>query len=186
MQMSFNEIIVFWGNDLVRWPRSAVDTLSIPESSRTFLAEVGLPCPKDRLFIYSFDCGQPLVRNAENSRLVRVAHKPRPIFIDESKSGLVLMPTTGDDPQRFVNSSIEQFGAFLVLQETMLRDVTRLNDELTSGRMIVTAIEEAMRNTDSEALADEKNYWSVVIEDAWYPLLNDEELKALTKKYSGR
>ena len=181
-----DEIVSFWGKDLIRWPKAAADSLGIPETSRRFLAEVGLPCPKDPLFIYAFDCGQPLVRTAENPSYVRIAHKPRLVVLDESKGGLVFMPATRRDPDRFVNSSVEQFLAFVVLEEKMNRELARVQDEITSSRAILTSIEQMMREVDRAALESEENYWSVVIEGVWYQFLSDDELEQLVKKYRAR
>ena len=42
--MSHDEIVGFWGREnLRRWPRHLLTDVAIPEASKRFLAEVGLP-----------------------------------------------------------------------------------------------------------------------------------------------
>ena len=137
-------------------------------------------------FIYAFDYGQPRVRTAENPSYVRIAHKPRLVLLDESKGGLVFMPATKRDPERFVNLSVEQFLGFVVLEEKMNRELARVQDEVTSSRAILTSIEPMMQETDGAALESEENYWSAVIEGVWYRFLSDDELEQRARKYRAR
>jgi hypothetical protein len=181
--MENSEIIRFWGKDLIQWPKTAVDTIAIPEPSRTFLAEVGLPCPKDPLWIYEVDDGRPPVRMPENPKRVRIAHKPRPICLDEDEDGAVVMPLVKRNRERFVNSSVQQFAAFLILEESIHRELGSVGDEITSSRKILSRIEETMRQTDDAALNDTDTYWSCVLEGMWYPFLSDEEIRSLAKRY---
>ena len=178
--MEKSEIISCWGDDLVRWSEAVVKSLAIPETSRTFLVEVGLPRPSDPLWIYQFEDGQQIpARMPENINHVRIGSRPRPICLDEGNCGVVVMPHLKRDMERFVNSTVEQLGVFLVLLQRLQKDPLYAENE----RAIVSIMEAEMRKTDAPAFQDDTCYWSVVVEEMRYFFLTDEELAALARKY---
>jgi hypothetical protein len=178
--MEKSEILSCRGDDLVRWSEAVVNPLAIPESSKTFLVEVGLPRPSDPLWIYRFDDGQQTpARMPENINQVRIGSRPRPVCLDEGNCGVVVMPYLKRDMERFVNSTVEQLGAFLVLLQRLQKEPLYAENE----RAIASIMEAEMRKTDAAAFQDDTCYWSVVIEEMRYSFLTDEELEALARKY---
>ena len=179
--MNEREIVEFWGSEnLTRWSLEAVRDLRISETSKSFLMTVGLPSPRhDRLWEYDFNCGQPS-RVSGEEHLVVVMSLPRPFCIDEKRDNSIVAPYVEKDMERFVNSTVEQFVAFLTVFERGRQEMRRLgNTEQEPCRKVISEMEGRMKNIDPAALEGEENYWSVVLEDMRYPYLTDAELDAL-------
>src|SRR5215469_16085924 len=94
--MERNEIIKFWGREnLRRWPEQDLRDLAIPDSSKSFLVDVGLPISK-----YSGCEFEPLAGSMQ-----RLKGKPRflqigsmgfsPVFLDEQGNGRVMTMDSG-------------------------------------------------------------------------------------------
>jgi len=178
--MKETEIIKYWGaENLTRRPRAIVDQLALPPSSKSFLAEVGLPVPQnDPLWVYEFDLHAPS-RISQESSCLCISLKPRPICIIENEGGCVIMPSIEGDMQRFVNSTVEYLGAFLTVCQSHQKRLLASDGDTEQSRLIVASLREEMFEMDAMALRDENAYWAVVLEDLSYPLLTDEQLKNL-------
>ncbi len=120
-----NEIIAHWGRDnLVRWNPVLLDQVNLPDSSKAFLAEVGLPnVPR---FIGTLDLSWDLKLPwawDEDDRRVLGRHWGHPLLLDEAANGAVIFARSPAD-QHFeardeciFNTSVERFAACLTLYD---------------------------------------------------------------------
>ncbi len=114
--MNWDEVIGFWGkSNLIRWPRDSLQDLTISETCKSYLAEVGLPSAVDETFTFG----------PEEGRIPRLDGKPRyrrigfdyltPICLDEQDHGHVMeIRTLPGGMDRYINCDVEHFGACLV------------------------------------------------------------------------
>jgi SUKH-4 immunity protein len=180
--MQDQEIIEFWGREnLIRFSPAEVADLALSSRSKSFLCKVGLPSPKDDplwKYSYHFQSGK-LQRMPDRKSCLCIGVEPRRICIDEQRGGCVFMPSMEGDMERFVNSTVEQFGAFLAICWGHQKALLRADGNITLSRSIFTELKQKLQEVDPAALLDENAYWAVVLEDMWYPLMTDEELENL-------
>jgi len=163
--VSNDEIIKFSGyENLRRWPEQNVRDLKIPDSSKAFLIEVGLP-PKEKDWTLRFDTdtdafpalpGKPYYRAIGFDYIV-------PICLDESRGGSVLADeAVVNGPERFVNSNVELFGEFLAHYEKYRCSVRGLSEKEVQA--LISGIEKIMQENDREALEGPENWWPGLLE----------------------
>jgi hypothetical protein len=163
MSMPRGEIVKFWGREnLARWLPSLLIDVAIPEQSKRFLSDVGLPVgvdwtleiapmPLERLE------GKPHFRKLCSDYIV-------PICLDELDAGsLVAVEQIVGGGERFVNTDVEAFGQFLVLYQRYRR--------ADQPEELILATESAMKRTDPRAFSSVENYWPVIIEQMHHGLL---------------
>src|SRR5690349_15424104 len=114
--MTHEEIIGFWGHDrLKRWSEHSLRDVNIPESSKQFLREVGLPCKEDWTLRFDAETDKlPPLPSRGNCRQIGFDDSV-PLCLDENRRGSVVAVETRTD--RFINTSVERFGEFLVLYQ---------------------------------------------------------------------
>ncbi len=163
--MSNDEIISFWGfHNLKRWPEENVRLLRISEASKRFLIEVGFPC-KEEDWTLRFD--------GETDTFPRLPGKPDyrtigydyivPICLDENRGGSVLADeAVVNGPERFVNSSAELFGEFLVHYQKYRCSAKDLSEKEVQA--LISHIEGIMQEKDRDALESPKNWWPGLLE----------------------
>ena len=169
--MASHESIAFWGpNNLKRWPKAYVEDLRIANSSKQFLAHVGLPCNEN--WTLRFDC------DAES--LPRLARRPSfrrfgfdgavPICLDEDFNGRVVADETEiNGEERMINSSVEHFGEFLVLYQQYRHSARIMSEDQVLA--LIPRIERRMREIDPDALHDPSSYWPLILEQMKQGLL---------------
>lgn len=159
------EIVNFWGYDnLKRWSESNLRNVNIPQSSKRFLMDVGLPCKEDWLLRFDHEADQlPRLPNKDN--YCRIGFDDFvPICLDEKRDGCVIVVETEvGGTERFINSSVERFGEFLVLYEMYRRSPSSISERQLLN-VIIPQIEERMRKIDPNAFKNVENYWPVIIE----------------------
>lgn len=162
--MRLEEIVKFWGQDkLKRWSELSVRDVSIPPSSKQFLTQIGLPNKES--WTLRFDPGaDQLPRLSNRSSCRRIGFDDFvPICLDEMQGGIVIIDETEvGGSERFINSSVERFGEFLVLYEEYRR-VARTASEEEILRTIPD-IEERMRMIDPKAFENPNYYWPLIVE----------------------
>lgn len=159
------DIIRFWGRDnLKRWSADDLRNVAIPESSKLFLVEVGLPFRAD--WIIRFD-DQAL-------RLPRLPNKPGyrrigfqhffPICLDENRNGcVVIVEEEIGRTEGYINSSVELFGECLVYYQQYRLIARGSDDDLQA---VVALIDQRMRKADPSAFYSvEDCYWPGAIEE---------------------
>jgi len=161
--MDTKELINLWGYaNLRRWLREDLDEVGIPERSKQFLVEVGLPKNED--WTLKFDLPPPgFVQLANNPTWWQIGwDDPVPICLDEVSGGAVIADASDGALPMFVNSSVEQFGMCLGLYERYRR-ATR--DVAEDARLTAVArLESEVQRVDPEAVTSNANYWPLIIE----------------------
>jgi hypothetical protein len=161
--MTDNEILNFWGyNNLVRWLESTLRDVAVPLSSKRFLMEVGLPGKTD--WTLRFDPEATLPRLADKSNFRRIGFDDMvAICLDEQHDGCVVaVEKEVGGTQRFINTTVQHFGVFLVLYQEYRKAARRMSEEEVVK--FIPSIESRMRKTDPKAFDDPNNYWPLVIE----------------------
>lgn len=179
--MQDQEIIEFWGREnLIRFSPAEVADLALSPRSKSFLCEVGLPSPKDdRMWKYTnyyFEVGK-LQRMPDGKSCLRIGVGPRTFCIDEQRGGCVFLPFIEGDLERFVNSTVEQFGAFLTICWGRQKALLQADGNIPLSRSLFAELKQKLYEVDPAALLDENAFWAVFLEDMWYPLMTDEELE---------
>jgi hypothetical protein len=164
------DFIRFWGWDnLRRWSRDGLRDVAIPDSSKSFLAEVGLPRQGGRMMRFGDDAGQlPRLPGRQSYRRIGFDYVV-PICLDEERKGCVM--EAGKEfggLDRYINSGVESFAECLVHYQQY-----RLKGQATGGDLsdLIVETEQLMRQADPTAFSDEENWWPVVIEQMGYGML---------------
>src|SRR5690348_10544293 len=160
---------------------SAVDSLRLPESSKRFLVNVGLPRKGPLLLEFDFeqDCLQSLseyvgsraLLGTRGTTLRRIGTDyGTQLCLDEAQEGcLVSIDTHGNLPERLVNSSVEQFAACLVVYLKVARAWTdRINID---AQQLAAQAKVEISAIDANAIASEENWWSLIYEQVRAGLL---------------
>jgi hypothetical protein len=158
------EIVSFWGKDnLKRWSESSLDDVAIPLSSKRFLIDVGLPCKEDWTLRFDIEGDQlPPLTNKKHYRRIGFDDLV-PVCLDERRGGAVVaVETEFGGSERFVNSSVERFGEFLMLYQEYRKTARSASEEEIPS--IINGIEGQMCRIDPEAFDDSNNYWPLVVE----------------------
>jgi hypothetical protein len=164
LEMPRADIVHFWGGEgLKRWSKDDLRDAAIPEASKSFLVEA-LPFRED--WIMRFD--------DEALRLPRLPHEPSyrrigfdrfdPICLDEQRNGCVVeVAEDFGGPERYINTSVELFGEFLVHYQ-QYRLIARATEDDVSD--VVAATERRMRKADAAAFDG--------VDDYWWPLIIEQ------------
>src|SRR5712691_11585156 len=169
--MEREEIISFWGRDnLKRWSEANLRDVAIPRSSKSFLAEVGLPLAEKWTLRFDSKADQlPRLPNKSSCRRIGLDDVV-PICLDEQHSGRIVAVEEGiGGTERYINSSVESFGQCLVLYQ-QYRTAARVSTEEDVQKVIITT-EEQMRKIDPTAFRDPDNWWPVIVEQMKQGLL---------------
>jgi hypothetical protein len=89
----------------------------------------------------------------------------------------VFIPFVEGDMERFVNSTVEQFGAFLMICWGRQKALLQADGNIPLSRSLFAELKQKLYEVDPAALLDENAFWAVFLEDMWYPLMTDEELE---------
>ena len=116
----YDEYLAHWGaSNLTRWSRGALTRAVLPDSSIAFLETVGLPPTKGVLGLdYRWE---PSLPEQRGGRRVLGRYHSVPLLLDETAGGCVIKLNSPDlpgstrawQPERWYNSSVEQFALFL-------------------------------------------------------------------------
>lgn len=143
------------------WTRQALLGVAIPESSKRFLEQVGLPSEAPWTFRFGTD-GECLPRLVGQPHLRIFGYDDgQPLCLDESASGRVV--AVYPDNRRHINQSIECFGNSLQLYIACIFQYSGIQDPARLA-LAVDDLEMALKNIDATAWLDLDNWWPVVIE----------------------
>jgi len=151
--------IEFWGDALIRWPPGAVAGMGVAADDASYLSTVGLPVGVDWNLEVVPPSSASDVRRVE-SMPVLAFDGPFPICVLPEAAGAVVV--VEDDGRRVVNSSVRQFGQFLMIYEDYRVRVRALSDG--EAEALIDEIEQRMKVSDGEAMRSEEHYWPVVVE----------------------
>jgi SUKH-4 immunity protein len=166
MTIPNNEITRFWGIDnLQRWDEQTVQQTNLPESSKWFLANVGLPSKEKWTFRFDASVKDlPRLEGRPECRIIGYDYDV-PICADEARAGVVVsIEDSCPNSERFVNSSVEQFGHFLTLYQEYRRIARHFTeDDLDEITGLIDNVESRMRAGDSSAFETPNNWWPTIL-----------------------
>jgi hypothetical protein len=152
----------WWGDRLVPVPESVLAGRKLSIRTHSLLAKLGLP--RDAPLLVTFYTGDEFLRP------LTVAGETYWVVGDDygTKIGLRRMGDVwsvdpeGQLPCRFINTSIAHFVLFLGLYEAQFKNVR----ETGNGEPVAIAgeLRAQFDENDLSALANEENWWSVVLE----------------------
>ena len=129
----------------IRWPKEEIERLDIPQSSKVFLIEHGLPQIVGCLPTVEFG-----VYDSDTTLVIGVCGE-EPIVVKEPSGQVVLERIS--KPEMFLNSKVELLGAFI--------------DLLSDQAIPTSSLEEEMATLDPRSIGSLKDtFWSQVVEDA--------------------
>lgn len=162
----------YWGaGNLTRWDYLTVRSVRMSPTSRAFLTEIGLPSPGRDIHGWLFAWEPDLPQFENNHRKMRLLGSNRgftPVLIDESRDGCIIWNAAEDQYERFINASVEQFAASLiVLDKHYLRALQAVDEpyDTVSVARELAALEKALDDIDASALADRNSLWSTIVQD---------------------
>lgn len=174
--ISHNDLTAMWGyGNVVRLDGAVVDKLDVPEATKAFLREVGIPRECDlEVTTDTGDDGWPTLIEycgrigvsppANASRYFRFGQDGgTQLCIDTLDGGAVVsVDVAGELPTRFVNSGLDTFVESLFLYAGYCKHASGLSDR--QREKLVPLFAEDLRRVDPRSLADVENWWSVVLE----------------------
>jgi hypothetical protein len=127
------------------------------------LIEVGLPYKEDWTLRFDSEADH-LPRLPKKANYRRIGFDDLvPVCLDEKRGGCVVaVETAVGGSKRFINSSVECFGEFLVLYQEHWKAARAVSEEEIVK--FISGVEERIRKADPEAFDDPNNYWPVVVE----------------------
>ena len=177
--MNFDEICIyvlkeFGESGLQRAAQQAVADIHLPETSKRYLVDVGLP--SERILELSLSLkGQRLPQLAELSPLLACCIVQYPhahsigtdtgcaVCVDGSGVGTIfLVDLTGKDKVRFINSNVEFFGASLALYHEYCRVGPTVPKQDVDD--FILKIESRMKDIDPTAIRSPENWWALILE----------------------
>jgi hypothetical protein len=158
--LSPKEFVARWGKDdvpLMRFPKKALERLSLSEEDKTFLAQAGLP--EDAAPFLTFEApesGQiPTVAEQWNQPKAFAAYRVigsdgsvNPIALDESNNGeVVILDHENKFARILVNKSIRQLAESLLVYRKLVQDTQEEfgEDAFLDGKT-TPAARQALRN----------------------------------------
>lgn len=128
--MTRNEIADFWGaTNLNRWANADWEKLSLSESSKSYLIEVGLPIGESWTLKFDYVVGQlPEISYNPNYFCIGIDDFV-PICIDcNLDDRIIAIENAVTKKERFINSSIDCFGEFLVYYAQYRRTIVSIGE----------------------------------------------------------
>lgn len=164
-----SESETYWSREsLTRWTREALRGVLIPPSSKEFLINVGLPSPGRDIHGWEFewDPGLPYFDEAQGLRSLGWNRRFHPVLIDERNGGCVVWDARPDGFERYINASVEQFAASLIVLDENYQQVLSTLDQpfdVADSKRRLAALEKQLNKIDESALADPDSLWSTIV-----------------------
>jgi len=170
--MERDEIVSFWGQDnLRRWPEQCLRDLEIPQPSKSYLINVGLPAFKDEHIQFDPLVGSPpRLAGRPQFRTIGLMSEFAPICLDERSDGSVMFMGTemlelskhiNPSADGYINSSVERFAECLILFVQFRRTV-RLAKEAEFSKL-EKQFERDLLKADPSVFSDPENLWAVTV-----------------------
>ncbi len=171
MMITPGEFKARWGNGLVRNTEAALAHVRIPEASKRFLVEAGLPAEAELgLQFARYEDELPTLLGAfPEDDLPADYARFRPIGVDyatiiclDERDGghLYGVDIEGHGlPTRFVNSSVPQLAEFLLAVRVVPEEGPPMGWMEAEADAYTEELAQKFRQVDPEAMSDEKSYW---------------------------
>lgn len=172
------EFAAQWGDDLVKNTPASLENIPIPDVSKQFLIEAGLPrwVPGLDIDFDRFEDEVPTLPNAfpngydfpnDYSRYRPIGADPATLLcLDEHNNGSIYSLDIDDNgvPTRFVNSSVPQLAEFLLVVRVVPSDGPPKIYTDEEGKAYTKELSRKFKSIDPEAMYDANSYWSSYLE----------------------
>ena len=158
--MKPDDIVKSWNaTDLRRWPAQCLRDVAIPEPSKSFLVEVGLPAYRDVGFQFHPLVGDP-PRLAGRPHLRSIGHmyESALVCLDEQADGCVMIV---DPSLRYLNSRVDRFAACLILY--LQHRAIAQRSRPAEYEELHARFERDLLNVDPTVFNDRENVWAVIV-----------------------
>ncbi|WPC42644.1 SUKH-4 family immunity protein [Clostridium sp. JS66] len=152
------DIIRFWGDSLKKIDGKLFKESLLSKETIEFLIRVGLPIDNDVLI--NFKNSSEI---KENDKFITIGDDfGTQIGIHQNTNEIISFDSTNELPQRFINTNIKSLLQFLMIYiDNQLRLADAADEEAVE---IVNRVREEYTKIDEHALADDENWWSVILE----------------------
>jgi hypothetical protein len=162
--MNRDDIVKSWGAyNLKCWPEQCLRDVAIPEPSRSFLVNVGLPAFKDVGF--QFDPlvgGPPRLAGRPWFRSISLMYEGHLVCLNEEADGSVVsIDPELQDLGRYINSSVERFAECLVLY-LQFRGTGQVATE-AEFRELGAQFERDLLKADATVFSNPENFCAVLV-----------------------
>jgi hypothetical protein len=164
------EIQEYWKNNLVKVSTEFLNQTKLDETTKHFLATVGLPIKDDLLIIFTPHDLKFL--DHENSRYIVVAkgYSNTQICLQEETGKIYLFIDIGGSYFiSFLNSDIKSLVIFVQLFESFYPLITKV--PVDEREEIVQELRQKFLEVDPEAISDYPNRWVTILEELEYDLI---------------
>jgi SUKH-4 immunity protein len=162
--MKPDDIVKSWSpNDRRRWPAQCLRDVAIPEPSKSFLVEVGLPAYRDVGFQFDPLVGDPpKLVGRPHLRSIGLMYESALVCLDEQADGCVInVDPELRDLDRYINSSVDRFAASLILY--LQHRSTGQRSTPAEYEDLVARLEGDSLNVDPTVFHDPENFWAVIV-----------------------
>jgi hypothetical protein len=170
----FKQTLETFGEEsLTRVNPDAVEKLKIPERSKKFLTDIGLP--KKKILLCEFDLNLsefPTIQEYAEKKGVKINSRLQlrrigwdggtQICLSEGNGEVITIDIEGKYPTRFVNSHIETFVGFLALYIDEYCKFNNLSDTELDKKAF--KLDERFRELDLNAFKSKNTWWSCITE----------------------
>jgi len=161
MSLTHADVIAVWGESgVIRVPSADISGSGLPDTAQRILVDVGLPREVEYLFIYERPARISSDHGRQHWKIGTDYGTDVCVYTDSGE--VVSLSSSGQYPNRFVNSCLECFVEFLCRVVTERRKFLGLPDYEIDE--LVERLEAELRARDADAFEQPEHWWSVIFE----------------------
>lgn len=145
--------------DYKLFPKEEYRKTNLPEKEKKMLCEDGLPDVALHFFHFNIQRDELVI---VNDNCISIGSDNGTEICINSNNEIVSVDTYGVYPQRFVNSSLEQFFECVAIYLIYSDRLMSVDDDEIG--VLVGEIKQKFIHVDERTLNDEDNWWSVILE----------------------
>ena len=154
----------FWGDSLKTISPEQIEEFTLSPLNKSILIEIGLPSEDDIISFYFDSRIQECV--LDNNRVLIIGDDyGTQIGVSlnvDAKDAIYSIDISNESPIRFINSDILKLLQFLLLYKKLKSSMIESTDE--EAITLISKTRDEFAKIDRKALADENNWWSVILE----------------------
>ena len=165
-------------NELMGFDYDLLKDLSIPDRTKEYLSQVGLPISEILLCKFYFSRQiislKQFISNKEmkcnlDTNLYRIGSDGGGEICLSNSGNIFVVYISEDMSKRFVNTNIETFCGFLALYVKACNEYSKLPDQ--DKRIKAIEFTDKLKGYDPKAFEDNQTWWSLICEQMKYGLL---------------
>jgi hypothetical protein len=158
------EIKNFWGDALKRISSERIGEYALSPMNKSILFEVGLPIVDDLVTFYK-ESGIKECYYGQDRFLIIGDDYGTQIGVSlnaDTKNEIYSFDVGNELPKRFINSDISKLLQLLLKYKKFKSSIVDCSDEEVA--LVISKLKVEFIKIDNKALADEENWWSVLLE----------------------